>query len=261
MAAELAVGPAPSRDEAVQLAEDRLLRLEAELDRLRPSLSERLDRLERGAAERPRTGLRAFVAWMGPALPQLITAIVVLGVGWAVKDSVDVALKREQLTLSYAKEMKDLLAAMDQDGASVGEVSRAAVTLAGFGPAAIMPLLNELGAGGNRALGAERGLRSIAFTSPDAVCALLPRVMASAVKPLEWEAQASCARLLAAGGCLAALPLLERQRAVLDRARSGEPAAVEVFVRTQPSVVQLKEWLASVVEAIAVLGVDAGRRR
>ena len=83
--------------------EERLTRIELELERLRPSLHDRLEKLEKAADQPAKKGLARVLAWMGPALPQLITSLVILFVGLKVKDSVDRVIKQQQLQLSYRR--------------------------------------------------------------------------------------------------------------------------------------------------------------
>ena len=153
--------------------EERLARLEAEYESLKPSLHQRLERLEKVFEKPPRKGFARLIAWMGPALPQLIGSAVILVLAFWVKDSVDLAIKQQQLHLSFVAEMKEQLEAMAKEDATLAEIERAAVLVAVFGQPAIMPLMNELRYGGNRAIGAETGLRSLAFMNQDAVCELM----------------------------------------------------------------------------------------
>ena len=233
--------------------EERLTRIELELERLRPSLHDRLEKLEKAADQPAKKGLARVLAWMGPALPQLITSLVILFVGLKVKDSVDLAIKQQQLQLSYVKEMKEQLVAMAATDAGLDAVERAAVLVAAFGQPAVMPLMNELRYGGNRALGAEAGLRSLAFMSPDAVCQIVPRVVASPARMLGWEGQMVAARVLAAADCAKALPLLREQERLLTDARAGKADSLSPIVNEVPSVTQQKEWLRSLQESIAIL--------
>jgi len=245
----------------VTAQEERLARIELDLEQLRPSLHDRLEKLEK-AAERPaKKGLRGVLAWMGPALPQLITSLVILFVGLGVKDSVDLAVKQQQLQLSYVKEMKEQLEAMAMTEAGLDAVERAAVLVAAFGEPAVMPLMNELRYGGNRTLGAEAGLRSLAFMNPDAVCKIVPRVIANPVHTLGWEGQMVSARILAAGGCKKALPILREQERLLMEARAGNAASLSAIVNETPSVTQQKEWLRSLQESIGILSGSGAPRK
>ena len=69
---------------------------------------------------------------MGAELPRFLNAVVVLLVGWGIKDSVDLSIKQRQLDLSYAKEMQGLLQAMGARHPEM-DMSRVGVTGWSFG--------------------------------------------------------------------------------------------------------------------------------
>lgn len=240
----------------VATVEERLARLEAEYESLKPSLQQRLENLEKAIEKPPRSGLARFITWMGPALPQLIGSAVMLVLAFMVKDSVDLAIKQQQLHLSFVSEMKAQLEAMAKEDATVAEIERAAVLVATFGQPAIMPLMNELRYGGNRAIGAETGLRSLAFMNQDAVCELIPRVIESPTRLLNWEGQMVSARIVAAGNCKKALPTLRKQQRLLTQAKEGNEEGLNKIVEKLPNVRQRKLWLQSLNEAIRILSAD-----
>lgn len=241
------------------MSEDRLARIEAELERLKPSLSERLEKLEKLAAEKPAGGWSRFFKWLGSALPTLLASAVMLFLGYWIKDSVDIAIKQQTLQLSYVKEMKEQLLAMANKDAAVEEVERAAVLVAGFGTPAVLPLMNELRYGGNRALGAESGLRSLAFMQPESVCPVVLRVLQSPARPLGWEGHAAAARTLAAGNCMDALPILKLHEAQLRPAENGTRVDVSALVADTPDLSQQKEWLKSLKSSVARLEASSKR--
>lgn len=234
---------------------ERLARLEAELSRLQPS-HDRLEKRERGAPRRSRQGFARFFAWIGPAMPQLLASVVMLVLGFWIKDSVDLAIRQQELQLSFVKEMKEQLEAMAKKEATLEDIERAAVLVAAFGQPAVMPLLNELRYGGNRALGAESGLRALAFMNTEAVCELVPRVVASPARMLAWEGHMGAARILAAGKCTAALPVLRAHIQVIERVRDGQAPEHELTAlasHVPKEVEDRKEWLKVLHESVAVL--------
>jgi hypothetical protein len=239
--------------------EERLARLEAEYETLKPSLSQRLERLESVIEKPPRKWFARLIAWLGPALPQLIGSAVLLILAFWVKDSVDLAIKQQQLQLSYVGEMKAQLETMAKEDATVAQIERAAVLIAAFGQPAIMPLMNELRYGGNRAIGAETGLRSLAFMNRDAVCELIPRIIKSPTRLLNWEGQMVSARIVAAGNCTSALASLQEQQILLKDAVNGNEEGLKKIVEIVPAVRQRKLWLASLQEAIRILSADNNR--
>jgi hypothetical protein len=241
------------------MAEDRLARIEAEQAQLTPSLRARLEKLEKTAEEKPGSGYMRFVKWMGQALPSLIGSLVLLGVGYMLKDSLDLAIKQQTLQLSYVKEMKEQLLAMAKEGAKPEDIERAAVLVAGFGQPAVLPLMNELRYGGNRALGAESGLRSLAFMQPESVCAVVLRVLESPAQLLGWEGHAAAARTLAGANCSAALPVLQKHAAMLGPAANGRVVDVTALVSDKPNLLQQKEWLRELERSVARLSAAAKR--
>lgn len=237
------------------LPEERVTKLEAEVDRLQ--IHARLSRLEQSADKPPSRG---FVGWMGQALPQLITGVVLLVVGFWIKDSVDLAVKQQQLQLSYVKEMKDQLDAMAKKDADLQDVQRAAVLIATFGQPAVLPLMNEVRQGGNRTLGAEVGLRSLALMHPESVCDVVLRVVSNRARVLDWEAQMVSSRILAAAGCAKALPVLRKHKQALRAARDGKEDALSAIVREPPTLQQQKIWTESLEESIAILSPPGTRK-
>jgi hypothetical protein len=239
--------------------EERIARLEAEVERLRPTLHERLARLEAAAAKPPATGFARFLAWMGPELPKLLGAAVLVLIAWWVKDSVDLAVKQQQLQLSYVKEMKAELDAMAKPNASDKDIERAAIVVSAFGEPAVLPLLNELRFGGNRALGAQSGLRWLAFMHPATVCEAVERAMSSPARVFAWEAQMLSAGILAAANCRSALPLLREQARALAAVRAGSAQEMPGVAEKMPGVPQLKAWERVLEESIAALQASQAR--
>jgi hypothetical protein len=226
--------------------EERLQRVESEVDRLRPSLHERLERLEKIASradrpEPPRSpwrraagALQRFFAWMGAELPKFLTAFVLAWFGWGIKDSVDLSIKQRQLDLSYAKEMQGLLQKMGDKDAEMTQLESTAVVLASFGEAALPPLLSELRYSGLRADAAAAGMQALALTRPEAVCAALPRVLSNRARQYDWQAQLKVVRMLGANGCVEAEAPLAAYRAVVAAAEKGSTTAFEEIVRELP---------------------------
>jgi hypothetical protein len=205
--------------------EDRLDRLEREMAGLRPSLADRLAKLEATAAAAkpgsPRTRRARFLAWMGAEAPKLVAAVGVLLITYWIKDSVDLALKRQTLQLAYTKEMQAHLEKMADPAADRDAIERAAVLLAAYGESAILPLLNETRYEGLRATGAEGGLRFLALTDPEGLCRILPRVLVNRTRQFGWRSHLRVIRILGESGCARARPELERYRAAVQAARAG----------------------------------------
>jgi hypothetical protein len=216
--------------------EERLDRVERELDRLRPSLDQRVARLEQashpGAAPDPRR--KRFVAWMGAELPKFLTAGVLLLVGWWLKDSVDLAIKQRQLDLSYAKELQGLLQTMGDPAADMVKLEATAVVIASYGDAALPPLLSELRRTGLRADAAAAGIATLALTRPDSVCDALPQVLGHRGQQYDWQAHLKVVRLLGANGCRQGVDALQSYATVVRDASLGNAAGFEALVSAPP---------------------------
>lgn len=239
-------------------------RTHLEIEQVRRSLGERIDKIEVGASE-PATrpvgaglGARAVgvVKWMGPALPQLVTSVVMLVLAFWVKDSVDLAIKQQQLQLSYIEKMQTELVEMAKEGAPIGMVERSALMVAAFGKPAIMPLVNELRAGGNRAIGAEAGLRSLAFTDADPLCDIMLRALEAPTRLFAAEGLMAAVRTLGAAGCASAQPTLRWQLETARKARKGaqvDAAEALKLVSEPPTVPQLKELITVLEQNVAAI--------
>src|SRR4030095_12593964 len=105
------------------------------------------------------SGVRDWLQTPGP----YIGGLVVLLVGFWIKDSVTLALQREQLNLAYAQQMRDLVKDFDESSTPT-DADRNAIGLAMFGKYAIVPLLERLESGGDvLPLAAQRGLRLVGY--------------------------------------------------------------------------------------------------
>jgi hypothetical protein len=230
----------PASEDGVGQVASRLSRVESELDSLRPSLLQRLERVEQAvqsvAAKKPQTRFGRFVAWMGAELPKLITGLVVIAVGFGIKDSVDLSIRQRQLDLSYAKEMQGLLKEMGAKGTERATIEANAVVIASYGEAALAPLLNELRQSELRADGAATGIGVLALTSPKAVCDALPRVLDNRARQFDWRAQLRAVRILGETECRSAEKALSKYRAVVAAAEKGDTAGFRRVVSELPRV-------------------------
>lgn len=239
-------------------------RLRWELEQSRHLLLQRIEKLEAGARQPapPAHPLLRLVSWMGPALPALIGSVVVLMLGYWIKDSVDQALSRQQLQLSYVKEMQPLLEKLGHSGeGELGATGKEqiAVLLAGFGEPAVMPLAHELRYAGSRLQSAETGLRALAMSNPDAICRRLPAVLGSAPPLLGWQGQQAVAGVLASAGCVQAAPLLRQQALAIKRGLGGDASALQAIANDQPDIANLRDWQRTVDEALASLRAAQAR--
>ncbi len=171
MTEELGADPKLGR-QAVPTSEEIVARLESEL-RCRDERIERLEKRIEGAAAKRRD-------WIDKV--QLLVPILQAGAvaffAFLFTGNVTTAIQKQQLALSGAKEMRDLL--LDLEGAQTTKekAAAAALTLSAFGKSAVTPLINVLQAGGQyQTPAAERGLFAVGLTDSAAVCTQLLRVI------------------------------------------------------------------------------------
>ncbi|MGC4000460.1 MAG: hypothetical protein QM767_24650 [Anaeromyxobacter sp.] len=167
-------------------------------------------------------------------LPKLINALVILALGWGLKDSFDRSLKQRELDLSYAKELRELLQIMGDPNSNAVTLTATARVIASFGPAAIAPLLGELSAGRMRGAAAASGLRILGLTHPRELCAALPNVLGRSGRLFAWQDQLEVVRILGEAECREAVPMLKAYKALVEAAGKGSTAALQAHVLQLP---------------------------
>jgi hypothetical protein len=216
------------------------------------SIDERLGKLE--AAPPPSRGVLArFFGGLAPALPQLFSSVVIVILGFAIKDSVDIAIRQQQLQQSFAAGAHGGLEQMTREGAGPEVTKQAAAVVAAFGSAAVMPLVNELRAGGNRTVGAEAGLGALTLTEPEAVCNALRRALAHSGQWLHAEAYMATVRTLTLADCTDALDVLRDHLARLSMAPTATAEPAKSLMEPRPTPQQLKSAIEEVSKAIKLL--------
>ncbi|NCT82823.1 MAG: hypothetical protein GXC94_06740 [Comamonadaceae bacterium] len=166
-----------------------------------------------------------LLGWMGAEAPKLLASIVVLVLGFWIKDSVDLAIKQRQLDLSYTKEMLALLQKLTEEDDLV-KLNNAAVVLASFGEPALPALLMELRRTDLHAVAAMRGLEALAVREPQTLCRVLPPLLLKRNQHYGIGAHRNLVGLIGDNGCSQALPLLRRYREFVDAAAAGKPEAL-----------------------------------
>ncbi|CAN5237790.1 hypothetical protein BH11PSE10_BH11PSE10_01290 [soil metagenome] len=202
------------QDDRLQQMAAQLARLEALLDKPPPPAKSALSR---------------WIGWMGAELPKMIAAIVVLVLGFAIKDSVDLSIRQRQLDLSYSKEMQGLLQQLS-GGGTPQQLQTTAVVLASFGAPALPALLSELRQPGLRGDAAAEGLNVLALREPEVVCAALPRLLGLR-RQYDWQAHERVVLMLGQHGCRPARKGLQAYRALVQAAVAGQPARFEALLR------------------------------
>lgn len=173
----------------------------------------------------PRSLLGRALGWMGAEAPKLLASIVVLVLGFWIKDSVDLAIKQRQLDLSYTKEMLGLLQKLTEEE-DLGKLNNDAVVLASFGEPALAALLMELRRPDLHAVAATRGLEAMAVREPETLCRVLPPLLLKRNQHYDIGAHRTLVGLIGDNGCVKALPLLRRYRELAAAAEAGKPEAL-----------------------------------
>ncbi len=193
-------------------------------------------------------------------LGPIITPIIVLVIGYWLTNSVDNALKKQELQLSNVKEMREELAAIQKSDVTPEAVQASAYTLAAFGQHAVPPLLTVLASGDEiRRPAAERALRAVGLTDPEAVCGPVARVIDNRTGRFNWLTLQSAIRLAGDLSCANARSALEWQNIQLSRINSASDLPkLSHYVDPDPpldldAVKQLKEDLSRALTIVKPL--------
>jgi hypothetical protein len=191
----------------------------------------------------PKSSLRDWIQALSP----FVTAIAVFIVGFVLKDSVSLALQREDLDLKYVKDVRDLIegfdAAKEQSSADAN-----AIALAMYGRFAIVPLIERLQGGDVAQLAAQRGLSLVGANEPAAVCAAFTRLLHDPARRYIWQTHKVIIRLIAVSECVPNAPTLEGYLTELDGL--GDPQRLAAFSQRFSNA-----------EAFDAEGVDTLRRQ
>lgn len=164
------------------------------------------------------------------AIGPVLTGVVVAVLGYWLTDSVNTALRRQELQLANAREMRELLATLVSETSSGEQAEVAALTMAAFGPPAVGPLVTALFAGGDvRAPAAEKALRAVGLGNADAVCGPMRRILGNHTGRFSWLTHLSAIRLIGDLECRDARPVLQHYSRVLDQVRGTD--TIDVYAR------------------------------
>jgi hypothetical protein len=243
--------------------DDHWCELKGELNVLRHSLTERIEKLENvedAATEVPQTSVQRLWELLSPSLVPIISGAVILALGYAVKDSVDQALAREQLNLSYVSQMQELLEKIRSPGVTREQAGSAAVVLASFGARAAPHLVNELQFEGVRALAAQSGLQAMTLIAPGKACEPLVRVITNRSRLYHWETHKRAIELLGDLECSGDAAVVTAYRQDFERALGQEDyqSYAILFSRdsqlNRDSMSQISDALQNTVEILGVKG-------
>lgn len=168
---------------------------------------------------------------------QGILPLVIAAVGWLITDSVNTAFKRQELQISSAREMQELLLTVQNDETPRPQMLAAANAISVFGTSAIAPLITVLSLGGaERRDAVEKALGAVALTEPGEVCAALARVVASSNGRFSWQVHQSALAVIGDVGCPDAVDVLERFDRAIPSGSSSVPGDVKARFADTPEV-------------------------
>jgi hypothetical protein len=206
--------------------EERLSILETKVDSWL-ALDARLKAIEdsvRNINPNPKSSLKDWIQTLSP----FITAIVVFGVGFVLKDSVAQALDREKMDLTYVTNVRDLIKGFDTAQEQQTADSNA-VALAMYGKFALVPLIERLQGGDVAQLAAERGLRIVGAGAPAAACSAFTRILLDPARQYTWQTHKVIVRLIGVSECVPNMPVLDSYLA--DLRALGNPQKIAAFAQ------------------------------
>ena len=188
------------------------------------ALDARLKALEEGLKQlRPRSSLRDWIQTLGPYLSGLIILIV----GFWLKDSVSLAFQREQLDLSYVKDVRELIENFDK-ATEQSSADANAIALAMYGRFAIVPLIERLESGDVAKIAAERGLRLVGANQPAAACPRFAQLLDDPAHRFTWQTHKTIIRLMGVSECVESIGVLETYVVTLDKV-SADAGSLTTF--------------------------------
>jgi len=197
--------------------------------------------------------------WLDPKLVvPFLQALVILLVGWWIKDSVTLAISQKQLDLANVKEMRDLVRDLLEPDQAPGDYQSAAVALAPFGTYAISIFLElEQKGTDNQQMASEDGLRAVALAQPAAVAQELRRIIRNQTGFYSYTAHLFAIRMLAQMDVGKALAELEAYQARVLSLES-DSARLELLRQVvseerPPGVDQVKRTLGTLDASIKAL--------
>ena len=227
---------------------DRLSNLELKVESAM-ALDARLKALEDGVKQlKPRSSLRDWIQTLGPYLSGLIILIV----GFWLKDSVTMAFQREQLDLSYVKDVRVLIENFDK-ATEQSSADTNAIALAMYGKFALVPLIERLETGDVAKIAAERGLRLVGANQPEAACPRFANLLDDPSPRFTWQTHKTIIRLLGSSGCIQDIGLLETYIVTLDQAAADAAELAKFASRfSNPGVID-----AETVDSLRTATMDA----
>jgi hypothetical protein len=187
----------------------------------------------------------------------IVAGLVIWYVGFAVKDSVDIALHRQEVEISSASEMQALIGKLLEPDVGEADARATALALAAFGLPAANILIFELQTGNAGArVGAQSGLGLLVRAHPEPVCEMFRWVIDEGRRYYGWPAHQAVIELIGQGRCLQARPALLQFQALVPDSSPETVAkfAAEIAADPPPSVSGVDELRATIDTSLAALG-------
>jgi hypothetical protein len=206
--------------------EQRIAAVEARVENAF-ALDARLKAIEGDLRKLKSSSLRDWLQTLGP----YVAGLIVLLVGYWIKDSVTLALQREQLDLNYVASMRDLITALD-NAEDVNSANANAMALVLYGQHAIFPLVTRLERAGDiLPLAAERALFIVGAEHPAASCPRFDAVINDRSRRFRWQTHSTIIRVMGQSGCVENVDALLAYRAALARVTADERSLEEFASR------------------------------
>jgi len=217
-----------ARVENVFAIDARLKALDADIRKLKPS-----------------SGVRDWLQTLGP----YVSGLIVLLVGFWIKDSVTIALQRETLDLAYVTQMRDLAKGVD-DSSTQPAADANAMWLAMYGKHAINPLVERLESGDVVHLAAERGLMLIGSSDQKATCPIFAALAMDKGRRFTWSTQKTMIKVIGQSGCVSAIRMLEDYKSQLAGLGTDDKKLANFALRFSESKGVDGETVAALIDEI-----------
>jgi hypothetical protein len=164
-----------------------------------PELVSRLEAIE---SKLQKQDGRSAMSWILDVCKTLLPSIVLAVLGFALKDSVDQALRQREIQLAAVKEMESLVPDLQKTDLDQVNAEAKAAQLAAYGRYAVPFFVNILEVGNQYAqAGAKDGLRMVARSEPDQVCMTLRSVIQNRTGLYQWQTHLAALKILGQAGC------------------------------------------------------------
>ena len=145
---------------------------------------------------------KGILAWILEVLKTLLPSAILLILGFALKDTVDQALREREIQLAAVKEMEVLVPDLQKTDLVRADAQAKAAQLAAYGRYSVPFFVNILEVGNQYAgLGAEDGLRMVARSEPLTVCTALQGVIQNRTGLYKWQTHLAALEILGQANC------------------------------------------------------------